>query len=149
MSYTEVCIHYVWSTKYREPVLEQPYRKMLFDHMRQNALDKNIYIDRINGYLDHVHCLVWLKNGQTIDIVAKLMKGEASFWFNNKSGSGRKVSWQKGYFAVSVSLHMVEKVRGYIDRQEAHHSKAGYAAEYTALMKQCLRVPGLENLSDE
>ena len=118
--------------------------------MRQNALDKNIYIDRLNGYVDHVHCLVWLRHGQTIDIVAKLMKWEAAFWFNNKSGSGKKVALQKGYFAVSVSLHMVERVRGYIDRQEAHHSKAGYIDEYKALMKQALQVPGFEKeLSDE
>lgn len=146
MSYTQVCIHYVWTTHSRKPLLTQPRRKLLFDHIRQNALIKGIHLDRINGYIEHVHCLVWLKPQQTMDDIAQLLKGESSYWFNHKSGiENSKLKWQEEYFAVSVSLPMVERVRAYIDNQEIHHQKKTFEEEYTELMKQYLFIKDLEN----
>ncbi|MEO8174232.1 MAG: IS200/IS605 family transposase, partial [Sediminibacterium sp.] len=124
MSYTKVFIHYVWATRRRKHMLFQPNRELLFDHMKQNALLKGIILDRINGYTNHVHCLVWLKPQQTLDHVAQLLKGESSYWYNNKSGiAGTKLQWQEDYFAASVSLSIIGKVRNYIDNQEKHHQK--------------------------
>src|SRR5262245_36500730 len=115
MSYVRVWIHYVWSTKYRQPILKNEFREKLFDHMRQNAKSKNIYLDRINGYYDHVHCIISLASDQTIEKVAQLIKGESSFWFNNKSGfKTDRLEWQNKYFAVSVSESMLNIVRSYI-----------------------------------
>lgn len=146
MSYTQVCIHYVWTTHSCRPRLIMPYRKLLFDHIRQNALIKGIHLDRINGYTEHVHCLVWLKPQQTIDSIAQLLKGESAYWFNHKSGiQNTKLLWQEKYFAVSVSLPMVERVRAYIDNQEIHHQKKTFEQEYIELMKQYLFIKDLEN----
>lgn len=127
-------------------MLVKPYRELLFDHIQKNALIKGIYLDRINGYIDHMHCLVWLKPEQTIDRVAQLIKGEAAHWFNNMSGiKHTKLQWQESYFAVSVSLSMMERVRKYIDNQEAHHQKKTFEEEYAELMKQYLFTKDLEN----
>ncbi len=146
MSYTKVFIHYVWSTKKQQPSLIMPYRHLLFDHIRQNALLKDIYLDRINGYTDHVHCIVWLKPEQTIDKVAQLLKGESAYWFNNLSGFKRdKLQWQDNYFAVSVSLSQMEKLREYIDNQEAHHQRETFANEQDALIKEYLFTKDLDN----
>lgn len=146
MSYTQVCIHYVWATHARKPSLIIPYRHLLFDHIRQNALLKGIYLDRINGYIDHVHCLVWLKPRQTIDQVAQMLKGESAYWFNNLSGiENGKLRWQENYFAVAVSLHMLDTVRAYIDNQEIHHRERAFKEEYDELMKKYLFVKNLEN----
>src|SRR5689334_13275321 len=124
MPYIRVWVHYVWSTKYRKPILKHEVRDKLFQHMKENALIKDIFLDRINGYLDHVHALISLGANQTIDKLAQLMKGEASFWFNNKSGFNvGKLQWQDDYFAVSVSESMLKKVRAYIDAQVKHHQK--------------------------
>ena len=146
MSYTRIFIHYVWATKNRKPILVMPHRQTLFDHIKQNALLKDIYLDRINGYKDHIHCLVWLKPEQTIDHVAQLLKGESAYWYNNLSGiGGNKLQWQKNYFAVSVSLSMMGRVRTYIDNQEQHHTQKTFAEEYDVLMKQYLITKDLEN----
>src|SRR6478752_2231495 len=102
MPYTKVCIHFVWSTKNRQPVLTRPIRYLLFDHIRANALTKKIHIDRLNGYLDHVHCLIWLKPSQSMEQIVKLLKGESAHWFNNRSGiQNCKLEWQDEYFAIS------------------------------------------------
>jgi putative transposase len=117
-----------------------------FDHIRQNALLKGIYLDRINGYVDHVHMLVWLKPDQTMDKVAQLIKGESAYWFNQLSGiEHTRLQWQENYFAASVSLSMIGRVRNYIDNQEIHHQKKTFAREYEELMKQYLISKDLEN----
>jgi len=135
MPFTKVCIHYVWSTKNRAPVLAKPLRLLLFDHIRKNANQKEILIDRLNGDLDHIHCMVWLKPTQTIHEIAKLLKGESAHWFNNRSGiTNVKLYWQDEYFAVSVSESLVPKLRAYIDNQEMHHQKKSFQKEYEEFM---------------
>ena len=81
-----------------------------------------------------------------MDGIAQLLKGESSYWFNHKSGiQNTKLQWQEKYFAVSVSLPMVERVRAYIDNQEVHHQKKTFEQEYTELMKEYLFIKDLEN----
>ena len=135
MPYIRVWIHYVWSTKNRQPILPEPFRSQLFDHIKQNALLKNIYLDRVNGYHDHVHAIVSLGSNQTIDKIAQLIKGESSFWFNNKSGfKTKRLEWQDEYFAVSVSGSMLETLRAYVDNQVIHHQHKTFEQEYKELM---------------
>lgn len=137
MPFTKVCIHYVWSTKNREPVLTKPLRSLLFDHIRKNANQKEILIDTLNGYSDHIHCMVWLKPTQTIHEIAKLLKGESAHWFNNSSGINHvKLYWQNEYFAVSVSESLVPKLRAYINSQEMHHQKKSFQKEYEEFLEK-------------
>ena len=137
MSYIRVWIHCVWSTKKRQPVLTDNFRYALYDHIRENAEKKNIYLDRVNGYTDHVHCLVSLGSAQTIEKIIQLIKGESSFWFNNKSGfKGAKPEWQDEYFAVSVSESNIDAVRAYIDKQGEHHKKKTFEEEYNEFMSK-------------
>ncbi len=136
MSYINVYIHYVWSTKFRKPTLIKPYRQMLFTHIKQNGKEKGIHIDRVNGYIDHVHCLISLKPGQSIDNIARLIKGESTYWFNHIPCIGdRKLQWKSEYFAISVSPSILSRVRSYIERQELHHSKTDFEKEYQKLAK--------------
>lgn len=136
MPYISMWIHFVWSTKNREPFLKNGVRKKVFDHIRSNAKQKKIFLDRVNGYHDHVHCLVSLSSDQTIEKVAQLIKGESSFWINKQKLIPFHFGWQDEYFAVSVSQSQVEKVRAYIDNQEAHHKKKTYQEEYDEFMKK-------------
>jgi putative transposase len=146
MSQTQIYIHYVWATRSRRPTLILPYRYQLFDHIKQNALLKGIHLDRINGYTDHVHCLVWLQPSQSVAGVAQQLKGESAYWFNMLSGiKGVKLQWQESYFAVSVSLSQVGAVRNYIDNQEKHHDRKTFKEEYDALMRRYLFVKNLDN----
>ena len=135
MPYTRVWIHYVWSTKNREPTLTENYRPQLFNHIKENAKRKHIFLDRVNGYHEHVHCLVSLSSDQTIEKVAQLMKGESAHWFNNKAGfQNKKLEWQDEYFAVSISESGIDGIRAYIDNQVVHHQHTTFADEYEAFM---------------
>ncbi|MFM2385872.1 MAG: hypothetical protein RL660_629 [Bacteroidota bacterium] len=131
MSFVKVYIHFVWSTKNRYPFLNtKELRYKVWQHIRENAKQKGIFIDFVNGYSDHCHCLVSMGLDQTIQKVMQLIKGESSFWINKNKLTAQKFEWQDEYYAVSVSESILDKVRLYIKNQESHHSKKTYQQEY-------------------
>jgi len=134
MPWIKVWLHFVWSTKNRLPFLEQSIRTKLFDHIRQNAREKTIHIDFINGYLEHVHCLISLGTDQTLDKLMQSIKGESSFWINKNKLTKTKFGWQDEYFVASVSESNLAKVRRYIARQDEHHSKVPFSQEFDDLL---------------
>lgn len=131
MPFVKVHIHFVWSTKNRYPFLHsKALRFKVWSHMRENAKKKDIFIDFVNGYTDHCHCLVSMGVDQTIEKVMQLIKGESAFWINRNNLTKEKFEWQDEYFAVSVSESMLYKVRNYIKYQEEHHDKKSFQEEY-------------------
>ncbi len=136
MPYIKIWIHAVWTVKNREKILEKGVREEIFNHILQNAKEKGILIDVVNGHLDHVHCLFRLKNDQTIQKIMQLIKGESAFWINRNMNLNQKLKWQDEYFAVSVSESQVEKVRNYIKNQEEHHRKKSFDEEYDQFIRK-------------
>ncbi len=136
MPFVRIWIHLVWATKKREPVLDKSIRQKVFTHIRENARTKDIHIDFINGYTDHVHVLLSLNSDQTIAKVMQLIKGESSCWINKYKLTAQKFEWQDDYFAVSVSESGVHKVREYIKNQEQHHAKKTFQQEYDEFIER-------------
>ena len=130
MSWVRIYVHLVFSTKKREQFLDTiDLRKAVFQHIKENALQRKINLDCINGYTDHVHCLIALDNTQTISKVAQLIKGESSNWINKNELTTNYFAWQDDYWAVGVSESHLEKLRKYINNQEEHHSKTSFTDE--------------------
>jgi len=93
MSYIKVYVHYVCSTQNRYPFLNDSIHDQLFSHIGENARKKNIYIDFINGYIDHIHVLVSLNDDLSIGKIAQLIKGESSHWITQKQLTNVKFEW--------------------------------------------------------
>jgi putative transposase len=136
MSFINVYVHYVWSTFNRQPFLTKEIRQDVFDHIRENARKKNIYVDFINGYSDHVHCLVSLADELSIGKIAQLIKGESSFWINKNKLTKEKFEWQDEYLAIGVGDDKLKIVREYIATQEEHHKKITFNQEYDKFIKR-------------
>ena len=136
MSYLKIKIHIVFSTKNREPYLTKEIRQKVHQHIIQNCKEKEIFILAVNGYTDHLHCLVSLGKEQSIAKIAQLIKGESSFWINKNNLCSSKFAWQDDYFAVSVSESQVEIVQKYIQNQEEHHTTSSFSKEVEAFMKK-------------
>ena len=136
MGYTRVWLHLVWAVKRRKPLLIKDVREKVFIHIRENARDKDIHVDFVNGYVDHIHILLSLNADQTIAKVIQLIKGESSYWVNKNNLTSEKFEWQDDYFAVSVSESGVNKVREYIKNQEKHHQKKTFQQEYDEFMEK-------------
>ena len=129
MPYTKIWIHAVWATYKRQPLLDSSIRPIVFKHIQVNAQKNDIYLDFINGYVDHVHCLISLRPDQCTAEVIKMIKGESSFWINKQKLINTKFKWQSEYYAVSISESQIHQVRKYIQNQEIHHQKKSFTDE--------------------
>mgnify|MGYP001427501838 CR=1 FL=1 len=137
MSWVRVWVHLVFTTKNRVPLFSShTVREQLFNHIKQNAQSKDIWLECVNGYHDHIHCLISLGKDHTISNVAKLIKGESSFWINKEKLIQTKFIWQDDYWAVSVSESHLEVVRNYINTQEDHHQKKSFNEEVNEFMEK-------------
>lgn len=80
MPYIKVYIHFVWSTKNRIPYLNtKEIRRKVWNHIFLNAGEKEIFVDSVNGYSDHCHCLISLGVNQNIQKISNLLKGNHLF----------------------------------------------------------------------
>ena len=137
MSWVRVYMHMVFSTKNREPFLNSSeLRRNVFEHIKNNAEEKGIWLDCINGYQEHAHCLISLGKEQTISKVAQLIKGESSYWINQNNLTTEKFVWQDDYWIVGVSESRLESVRKYIHNQEIHHSNQSFESEINNFMEK-------------
>ena len=80
MSYVTIWVHLVFSTKNREPWLNKDIRYDVHKHIMENCKKKEIFLQAINGYTEHIHCLISLGKEQSIAEISQLIKGESSFW---------------------------------------------------------------------
>ncbi|WP_438965160.1 IS200/IS605 family transposase [Flavobacterium sp.] len=144
MSFVKIWVHLVFSTKKRQPFLKKEIRTKMIKHIIDNCKEKGIFLQAINGYDDHLHCLISLGKDQSIAKVSQLIKGESSFWLNNQKLLLDKFQWQDDYFAVSVSQSQLSTVVNYIKKQEEKHSKKSFLDEVDEFVK----IYGFENIKD-
>lgn len=135
MSFTNIQVHAVWGTKRRYPFLEPKIKKLICEHIKQNAQKNRINIDSINGHLDHLHVLMELHPEYSISKQMQLIKGESSFWTNKNKLVKGNFGWSDKYFAESVSPADAASVRNYINNQEEHHKKISFTQECEQLLK--------------
>lgn len=137
MSWVRIWVHLVFSTKNREQfLLSKEIRDKVFFHIKSNAASNNIKLDSINGYADHIHCLILLNKEDSISKTAQLIKGESSFWINKNNLTNTKFYWQDDYWAVSVSESHLNIIRKYINEQEEHHKVKSFSEEIDSFMKK-------------
>ena len=137
MSFVKVYVHLVWGTHNRAPLLySSELRVKVWKHIKENAEKKGVFIDVVNGYSDHCHCLISLSSDQTIEKIVNLIKGESSHWINQEKLTRCQFRWQNEYFAVSISESILEDVRNYIINQENHHKKKTFADEYNEFLQK-------------
>ncbi len=145
MSYTKIWIHAVWATKNHQQFLVNQIRQEIFSHIKENAKTKGIEINFINGFTDHIHCLIQLTGEQSTSKVILMIKGESSRWINRNKITNNKFEWADEYFAGSVGESGIGRVRDYIRNQELHHVKRTFADEYAEFLEKY----GLKPMSRE
>jgi len=130
MSHVNISIHAVWGTKFRYPFLTNDLKHKVIKHIQENAKIKNLYIDSIDGDVDHLHCLFKLNSDMSVSKAMQLIKGESSHWINKEKLTKSTFEWAVDYYAVSVSKSQLDRVRNYIRNQEEHHKRITFEDEY-------------------
>jgi putative transposase len=133
----------MWGTLNREKVLNKEAAARVSHYLHEYAETKSLYmkINYVNA--DHVHALVDLPTGLSIEEVAQLFKGSSSHWINANDLIMGKFAWGRGYAAFSVSESNVHQVAAYIAGQEQHHRVGTFARKFKEFIRRHeLRQPG-------
>jgi REP element-mobilizing transposase RayT len=136
MSFIKIWVHCVWTTKNRIPYLQNKIRYKVISHIRENAFQKGIYIDHINGYFDHLHVIISLGGRQNISDLMHKIKGESSFWINRNNLTSLRFEWQDDFYAVSIGMDHLNNLRRYIKNQENHHQRISSEEEINRLIEE-------------
>ena len=113
-SYSRCWIHLIWATLNRDRVLNKKAAAGLSRYLQEYADEQGVYmkINFVNS--DHVHALVDLPTGLSIEKLIQLLKGSSSHWINSNDLITGKFAWGRGYGAFSVSQSNVGRVARYI-----------------------------------
>ncbi len=136
MSYIKILVHCVWTTKGRVHFLKDNIKGRVIAHICENAISKEILIDCMNGFSDHLHAIVSLRGTQSISGVMHYIKGESSYWMNKNRITKMRFEWQDDFYAVSIGMDHFDNLRGYIKNQEEHHRKVPIQDELDLLIKE-------------
>jgi putative transposase len=138
-SLANVLIHAVWSTKERFPFLtNKPLREELHRYLGGISARLDCPTLIVGGVADHVHILMRLARTITLADWVKEMKRASTVWLieqTKRDSMLAKFHWQSGYGVFSVSESKTDEVRAYISKQEEHHGKVTFQAEYRRFLK--------------
>ncbi|PYK67860.1 MAG: IS200/IS605 family transposase, partial [Verrucomicrobia bacterium] len=114
-------MHLIWGTLNREKLLPKEAAARLSRYLTEYADTKGLYmkINYVNA--DHVHTLIDLPTGTSIEELIQFLKGSSSHWINANNVLREKFAWGRGYGVFSVSESNVKQVAAYIAGQEEHH----------------------------
>jgi len=113
----------------REKVLNKTAAARVSRYLDEYAESKDVYVKINYVNADHVHALVDLPTGFSIEELVQLLKGSSSHWINSNDIITGKLAWGRGYGAFSVSESNVGHVAGYLAQQEEHHRTRTFAEE--------------------
>jgi putative transposase len=115
--------------------LKEGIREQVISHILETSKRKNIYIDHINGYEEHLHALISMGGRQNISDIMKQIKGESSFWVNKHRLTRLKFTWQDDFYCVSFSMPQIDNLRDYVRNQTNHHKTVSWQEELEKLEK--------------
>jgi putative transposase len=135
-TYTQICYHIVFSTKNREPVLEEDRRTDLFRYVWGILRNKRCHLYRINGVDDHLHLFNSLHPSICLADLVKDIKLASSDWIKENGVFRRFSHWQEGYGAFTLAYRDKDALIEYIKGQPEHHRRVTYIDEFRRLLEE-------------
>jgi REP element-mobilizing transposase RayT len=129
-------IHIVFSTKYRQPFIQQPTEAELHSYMGGICNKLDCQVIKIGGYTDHIHILCLLSRKIALMSLLEVVKSNSSKWIKTLGDGYENFYWQDGYGAFSVKPSEVDRVIAYIANQHKHHAKKTFQDEYRAYLEK-------------
>lgn len=139
-SLSNVLLHIVFSTKNREPWIDESIETELFPYLATICRDHKSPSHKIGGAGDHIHIACSLSRTMTIANLVQELKQSSSKWMKSKGDQYREFSWQNGYGAFSIGQSQLDDLSRYIANQRAHHAKESFQDE----LRKLLNLYGVE-----
>jgi REP element-mobilizing transposase RayT len=134
-TYCSSLFHCVFSTKERRTTISQEIQPRLWAYMGGIAREHGLKALAIGGTEDHVHILLSLPSSVPIAKAMREIKSAASLWMH-QTEQKKGFDWQEGYGAFSIGWSQVSTTIAYIARQEEHHRRRDFQAEFLAFLKK-------------
>jgi putative transposase len=135
-SYVSCLVHYVFSTKERQPWLSSDARPRLFAYIGGIARENDLKAYAVGGAADHVHALLSLPSTVSAAKGVQLIKGGSSLWVHQTFADMRAFEWQEGYGAFSAATSQVDDTIAYIQSQEEHHRRRTFQEEFLLFLRR-------------
>ncbi len=135
-TYTQICYHIVFSTKNREPVLQEDRRTDLFRYIWGILRNKRCHLYRIGGVDDHLHLFNSLHPSICLADLVKDIKLASSDWIQKNGVFRRFTHWQEGYGAFTLAYRDRDALIEYIKNQAEHHRRVTYLDEFRRLLEE-------------
>jgi putative transposase len=133
-SLTQIYVHIVFSTKYREHRLHESVQPELFHYLKGIIFNLDSYPIEVGGVTDHIHILVNVSKKMPLSKLVQEIKANSSRWLKTKGSSLYDFSWQNGYGAFSVNPADVHIVSRYIRTQKEHHQQKSFKNEFVEFL---------------
>jgi putative transposase len=135
-TYSQVHLHFVIATKYRNALISENWEDSLYKYITGIVQAHNHKLITINGMPDHLHFLVGFRTTQSISDFMKEMKSGSSRWINENKLCLGKFEWQSGFSVFSYSKSQLPDVIKYIENQKEHHKRRTFIDEYKQLLQK-------------
>jgi REP element-mobilizing transposase RayT len=133
-SLVRVATHLVWSTKHRQPLIDEAIEPELYAYLGGVCNEMDCLSIKVGGYLDHVHVLCLLSKKVALMDLLEEVKKRSSKWIKTKGKQYENFYWQNGYGAFSVNYMEIDKVIYYIHNQHLHHNGESFQQEYLRML---------------
>ncbi|MDA3800107.1 MAG: IS200/IS605 family transposase [Kiritimatiellae bacterium] len=133
-SLSKIIVHIVFSTKHRDPVLNNELMHRVHGYVAVSLKDFGCDVYKIGGTEDHIHIACSLPRTITVANLVKDIKVSSCKWIIDKLDHG--FAWQKGYGVFSVSQSHLEKLQEYVENQIEHHGTMSFKEELLELLQK-------------
>lgn len=119
-SVTDLKIHLVCVTKYRQPVLTAESFAVIEESFRTVAKQMNFQILEFNGESDHVHAIIEFQPKLSVSQIVNAVKGVSSRRYGQAGYPkpyGKEALWSPSYYASTIGGAPLEILKQYIQNQ--------------------------------
>jgi REP element-mobilizing transposase RayT len=135
-TFSQLLYHIIFGTQHRENLIDPELRQDLYPFIGGLVRSVRCTLLAVGGMQDHVHLLVRARPTVSLSDLLRVIKANSSRWVHERSAMPRRFGWQEGYGAFSVSGSAAADVCRYIQRQEEHHRRRTFEAEWVTLLKR-------------
>ena len=133
-SLAQILVHVVFSTKNREPLLDDSIRAELHDYVGGIVRNLGGNLLKAGSVADYIH--LFLAHPRTCapaELVQEIKTG-SSKWLKTQGPRYAAFYWQSGYGIFSVSPSHRAEVERYLATQAEHHRVVNFQEEYRKLL---------------
>lgn len=135
-SLAQILVHLVFSTKNREPRLDDEVRDDLHAYIGGIVENQKGILLKSGSVSDHIHLLIAHPRTTAPSELVQDIKTGSSKWLKTKGARYANFQWQAGYGIFSISPSHRSVLEQYIANQVEHHRKVTFQEEYRRLLNR-------------